>query len=210
MSDRDNVYHMTEVFEKFNNAPPKTITAMAEKHPGFSEYLLSTSGHEVWELAHSISRFYIERLAQLEDVNRAPSAKFWHNTRVQQLMFYRLLERASSVISVGGIAVGLPQKELVTMISKTCQVSERNVLRVIDDAVDRGFMEKTTWWRDSRVTVCYLSPRSLAEYLDYGITRHFKAAYQAGLPESNQRFDAVLDQMPDRQLNFNFMDHVDT
>ena len=87
-------------------------------------------------------------------------------------------------------------------------MSDRNVLRTISEAVEAGFIEKTTWWRDERVTVCYLSPLSIAEYLDIGIQRHFKAAFAAGLPEANQRFNAALEKTDDRQFDFGFMRYV--
>ena len=204
----DNVYNLTDVFEKFNETPGKKISAMADRHPGFAEYLLSTADHEVWEFAHAASRFYIERYSQLQEIDRTPSAKFWHKSNVTRLLFYRLMERTASMIAVKNVRVGLPQNELVSFLTKSCRVSDRNVLRTISEAVDAGFIEKTTWWRDERITVCYLSPISIAEYLDIGIQRHFKAAFAAGLPEANQRFDAALEKTEDRQLDFGFMRYV--
>jgi len=208
MSTPDNVYRMNKLFEIFNGAPPRKIPAIADRHPKFADYLLSTADHEVWEFAHAASRFYIERYSQLQEIDRTPSAKFWHKSNVTRLLFYRLMERTASMIAVKNVRVGLPQNELVSFLTKSCRVSDRNVLRTISEAVDAGFIEKTTWWRDERITVCYLSPISIAEYLDIGIQRHFKAAFAAGLPEANQRFDAALEKTEDRQLDFGFMRYV--
>ncbi len=208
MTKKNNVYKMTEVFKKYSDAPRKKIPAIVERHPKFSDYLLSTAKHEVWEYIHSVSKFYINRYSQLLEVDRAPSAKFWHKNRVTQLLFYRLMERTADMLSVGNVAIGLPQKELVTFLSTSCLVSERNVLRTIDDGVEAGFIEKTMWWRDERVIVCYLSPLAIAEYLEVGVMRHFQAAWRAGVSEANQRFNDVLEKTDDRQLDFEFMQFV--
>lgn len=84
MTKESNVYRMTEVFQKFNDAPSKKIPAIVARHPQFAEYLLSTANHEVWEYIHSVSRFYINRYSQLLEIDRLPSAKFWHKNRVTQ------------------------------------------------------------------------------------------------------------------------------
>ena len=206
--ERDNVYQMTEACEKFNDTPNKKIPAIAERHPEFAEYLLSTSDHEVWEYVHSVSKFYINRYSQLLEIDRMPSAKFWHKDRVTQLLFYRLMERTSSMIAVQNVAVGLPQLELVEFLSTSCRVSERKVVRTIDEAVELGFIEKTTWWRDERITVCFLSPRSILEYLEVGVMRHFRAAWSAGVSEANQRFDEALEKTDERQFDFDFSQYV--
>jgi len=208
MSVPDNVYEMTEAFQKFKNTPRKKIPAIAARHPDFAEYLLSTANHEVWEYVNAVSRFYIYRYSQLVELHRTPSAQFWHKNSVTRLLFYRLMERTADMVAVGSVAIGLPQKELVTFLSTNCRVSERNVLRTIDDAVDGGFLEKTHWERDKRVIVCFLSPRAIAEYLQVGVMRHFQAAWRAGVSEANQRFDAVLEKTDDRQLDFDFMQYV--
>ena len=207
-SANNNVYQMTETLEKFDDTPNKKIPAIAERHPRFVEYLLSTSDHEVWEYVHSVSKFYINRYSQLLETGRLPSAKFWHKNRVTQLLFYRLMERTASMISVQNVAVGLPQLELIEFLSTSCKVSERTILRTIDEAVELGFVEKTVWWRDERIIVCFLTPQSIAEYLEVGVMRHFRAAWSAGLSEANQRFDEVLEKTDDRQLDFNFMQYV--
>ena len=208
MTKKNNVYQMTEAFKKFDDTPNRKIPAIVSRHPEFSEYMLSTADHEVWEYVHSVSRFYIERYSQLLEIDRMPSAKFWHKNRVTQLLFYRLMERTASMMAVKKIAIGLPQNELVQFLSKSCRVGERNILRTIDEAVESGFVEKTTWWRDERVTVCFLSPISIAEYLEVGVMQHFQSAIAAGIPEANQRFDQVLDQTDDRQFHFDFVQHA--
>lgn len=206
--ERDNVYQMTEVFEKFVEGPGKKTLAIAQRYPKFVEYLLSTSDHEVWSYIHSVSRFYINRYSQLLEIDRMPSAKFWHKNRVTQLLFYRLMERTASMISVQNVAVGLPQLELVEFLRTSCRVSERKVVRTIDEAVELGFIEKTNWWRDERVTVCFLSPQSIAEYLEVGVMRHFQAAWSAGVPMANERFNAAIEKTDDRQLDFDFSQYV--
>ena len=206
--ENNNVYQMTEAFEKFDDAPNRKIPAIVARHPKFAEYLLSTTDHEVWEYIHSVSKFYINRYSQLLEVDRMPTAKFWHKNRVTQLLFYRLMERTSSMIAVENIAVGLPQLELIEFLSTSCRVSERKVSRTIDEAVELGFIEKTTWWRDERITVCYLSPQSIAEYLEVGVMRHFQAAWSAGVSPANERFNAVLEKTDDRQLDFDFHQYV--
>jgi hypothetical protein len=208
MTKKNNVYRMTEVFQKFERTPHKKTTAIEERHPKFAEYLSSTANHEVWEYVHSVSKFYINRYSQLLEVDRTPSAKFWHKNRVTQLLFYRLMERTADMLAVGNVAIGLPQKELVTFLSTSVCVSERNVLRTIDDGVEAGFIEKTTWWRDERVIVCFLSPQSIAEYLEVGVMRHFQAAWRAGVSEANQRFNDALQKTEDRQFKFDFMRYV--
>mgnify|MGYP003147838128 CR=1 FL=1 len=205
-----NVYKMTDALEKFDQTPPRKDPAIVERYPNFSEYMMETADHEVWEYVHSVSRFYIERYSQLLEIDRLPSARYWHKNRVTQLLFYRLMERTASMMSVNNIAIGLPQKELVSFLSTSCRVSERHALREIDGAVKHGFVEKTHWWRDERVTVLFLSPISIAEYLEVGVMRHFQAAIAAGIPEANQRFDAVIEATPDRQLHFDFSARINT
>jgi hypothetical protein len=208
MTQENNVYQMTEVYEKFDDAPNKKIPAIVERHPEFAEYLLSTADHEVWEYVHSVSKFYINRYSQLLETGRMPSAKFWHKNRVTQLLFYRLIERTASMVAEKNVKIGLPQLELIEFLSTSCRVSERTVGRTIDEAVELGFIEKTTWWRDERITVCFLSPQSIAEYLEVGVMRHFRAAWSAGLSEANQRFDEVLEKTDERQLDFDFSQYV--
>ena len=208
MTKSNNVYKLTEVYEKFVETPNKKTPAIVKRHPKFAEYLLSTSDHEVWEYVHSVSKFYINRYSQLLENDRMPSAKFWHKNRVTQLLFYRLMERTSSMIAMENVAVGLPQLELVEFLKTSCRVTERTVSRTIDEAVELGFIEKTTWWRDERITVCYLSPQSIAEYLEVGVIRHFQAAWSAGVSLANERFNAVIEKTDDRQLDFDFHQYV--
>ena len=56
--------------------------------------------------------------------------------------------------------------------------------------------------------VCYLSPLSIAEYLDVGVLRHFEAVCEANVAEANQRMVNVLEKTDGRQLNFDSMTYV--
>lgn len=208
MTKENNVYQMTEAFKKFDDTPNRKIPAVVKRYPKFAEYLLSTSDHEVWEYIHSVSKFYINRYSQLLEIDRMPSAKFWHKNRVTQLLFYRLIERTALMVAEKNAAIGLPQLELIEFLSTSCRVAERKVSRTIDEAVKMGFIEKTTWWRDERITVCYLSPQSIAEYLEVGVMRHFQAAWSAGVSPANERFNAVIEKTENRQLDVDFMQYV--
>lgn len=203
----ENIVPLTEVGEKFFASVPKQTTAFEATHPEFADYCLANKDHEIFEYMNMCAKFWIERYAILSDPNRRESGRFWHATIPGDLMFYRLLLHFTQVVKSGSTAVGVPQKELVTLLANTCHVSDRTIHQLIDDAIDAGFAAKTTWWRDNRVTVIYLTPRSVADYADVGCIRHFRAVIGAGGPEAHQRLEKVL-QENDGQLELDFTSHV--
>ena len=136
MSKPKNYYRMTQLFEKFEDAPSREITDIEVQNPEFCKNLLLTADHEIWRDVHSVSKFYINRYSQLLEIDQLPSAKFWHKDRVTRLLFYRLMERTALMIAAKNMQIGLPQKELVAFLSESCRVSERSVLRTIDQAVE--------------------------------------------------------------------------
>lgn len=203
----ENIVPLTEVGEKFFASVPKQTTAFEAMHPEFSAFCLANKDHEIFEYMNMAAKFWIESYTNLANPDRPKSARFWQATIPGRLMFYRLLLHFTQVVKSGSTAVGVPQKELVTLLANTCHVSDRTIHQLIDDAIDAGFAAKTTWWRDNRITVIYLTPRSVADYADVGCIRHFRAVIGSGGPEAHQRFEKVLEENGG-QLELDFTSHA--
>ena len=207
MDQPDNVYELTEIHKKFNAAKPREGENLdiVRKYPEFSEYLQSTCDHEIWGYIHSVAQFYIQRYVQYAEENRKGSAKFWHQNNASKLMFYRLLERTALVMGKGNIAFGMPQNELSAFIKASCGASQRTVAELCTTASNAGYLEMTPWWKDKRVTIVYLSPLSIAEYVEFGIMRHYWSAHAAGVSAANIRLESALAETADDQFEFKFM-----
>lgn len=203
----ENVFEITELQKKFNAVKPQEGQHLhiVKNYPKFSKYLQSTCEHEIWGYIHSVAQFYIQRYAQYAEENRKGSAKFWHQSNTSKLMFFRLLERTALVIGKGKIEYGMPQNELVAFIKASCGASSRTVTELCTTAIEAGYLETTPWWKDKRVTIVYLSPLSIAEYVEYGIMRHYWSAHGAGMSAANQRLEAALAETRDDQFEFKFM-----
>ena len=204
MTKKNNVYEMTKIATDFYKTENKATPHFESKYPHFANYCMENHNHEIWEYMHAVSKFYIQRYAQLADSNRVGSAKFWHRNNASRLMFYRLLDQACLMIKRGSNAIGLPQKELNKFLVETCDVADRTIHDLIKEAVDAGYADKTKWWRDDRVSVVYLSPLSLAEYADVGIYKHYISADASGIALANLRFEQALEKS-DGQFSFDFM-----
>lgn len=187
----ENNYTMTAIQQKLEAARPevaKRPSHFQTEYQEFTDVCLENRDKIEWDLCIGISTFYLERMKTMGHGLRK-SGKFFQETWAHQVLFYRLLLAAAQAVQTSNsMRMGVAKEELVEAMSHANNASERTCEQIFADGTAGGWIGKLKWWKDNRVTVYYLTPESVAEYLDRGLKTHMRSARAGNLLKLNQIF----------------------
>lgn len=151
------------------------------KFPKFADKCHETNEGAEWLVCEALSDYYLERF-RVVGSNQLRSGKFFQQSWTHQAMFYRLMKKFAAATRSKDDAVGVSKTELLAYMKRAQNLSASSIETIISTALKEGFIETVRWHKDKRITLYYLSPESVVDFMAQGMENAYDASMASGLP----------------------------
>jgi len=162
------------VFSAYQSSETKNKGAFYEADPEFADFCTEHADDNVWDFSASYAAQYIQKLKLLHDTqqNGKESRQFFSRSISHQILFWTLLLKASQSIESGSPRIGCTLEEVLYAMRQGDKKSAKTCQQIVSDGVDEGLIALTSWRKDKRTKVVYLTPNGLRQWLRHGAALH--------------------------------------
>ncbi len=162
------------IFSLYQSSQTKNKGAFHEADPQFSDLCTEHADDNVWDFSASYAAQYLRKLKLLLDTqkNGKESRQFFSRSISHQILFWTLLLKASEALKNGSPRIGCTLEEVLYAMRHGDKKSAKTCQQIVSDGVAEDLIALTTWRKDKRTKVVYLTPNGLRQWLRHGAALH--------------------------------------
>lgn len=164
----------------------------AKRNPNFMDALLENRHCIELEYTRAYAAFMVELLQWRSNGLGAESKVFFSRSYTHVMLVHALLASlGEAVCTYNSRIVGRRLGEVVDLMRSAENKSLATCKKIINESIDRGFVERHQYSEDKRHSVLCLTNVSVREWLEFGVEKNVRLAQRNGLIEALQEMSRI-------------------
>jgi len=166
----------------------------AKQNPNFMDALLENRHCIELEYTRAYAAFMVELLHWRSNGHGAESKVFFSRSYTHVMLVHALLASlGQAVCTYNSRIVGRRLGEVVDLMRSAENKSLATCKKIINESIDRGFVERHQLSEDKRHSVLCLTNISVREWLEFGVEKNVRIAQRNGLIEALQEMSQLAE-----------------
>ncbi len=164
----------------------------AKRNPNFMDALLENRHCIELEYTRAYAAFMVELLQWRSNGLGAESKVFFSRSYTHAMLVHALLSSiGEAVCTYNSRIIGRRLGEVIDLMRSAEHKSLATCKKIINESIDRGFVERHQLSEDKRHRVLCLTNVSVREWLEFGVQTNVRLAQRTGLSEALQAMSWV-------------------